>query len=84
MLHHIYNSNLVILNKLKKEISLNPNELKDLENLPSVFMICFLNGFDEAKELLIESKPYLRELSNNAYISFKEVMRVIRKMKYND
>lgn len=84
MLHHIYNSNLSILNKLKKGVSLNSSELKDLENLPSVFMICFLNGFDEAKELLIESKPYLKTLKNNSYSSFKEVMRVIRKMKYNN
>ena len=84
MLHHIYNSNLSILNKLKKGIALNSNELKDLDSLPSVFMICFLNGFDEAKELLIESKPYLKEFDNNSYTSFKEVMRVIRKMKYNN
>ncbi|MEQ3662486.1 MAG: hypothetical protein ACJAYP_000347 [Flavobacterium sp.] len=84
MLHHIYNSNLSLLKKLKKGLKLNQNELKDLENLPSVFMICFLNGFDEAKELLIESKPYLKEFDNNSYSSFKEVMRVIRKMKYDN
>ena len=84
MLHHIYNSNLATLNKLKKEITLNSSELKDLENLPSVFMICFLNGFEEAKEFLIESKPYLKKIDNNSYSSFKEVMRVIRKMKYNN
>ncbi len=84
LLHHIYNSNLATLNKLKKEITLNSSELKDLENLPSVFMICFLNGFEEAKEFLIESKPYLKKIDNNSYSSFKEVMRVIRKMKYNN
>ena len=84
MLHHIYNSNVAILNKLKKGISLNLNDIKDLENLPYVFMICFLNGFNEAKDLLIESKPYLKEIDQNSYASFKEVMRVIRKMKYND
>ena len=84
MLHHIYNSNVAILNKLKKGISLNLNDIKDIENLPYVFMICFLNGFGEAKDLLIESKPYLKEIDQNSYASFKEVMRVIRKMKYND
>lgn len=84
MLHHIYNSNVAILNKLKKGISLNLNDIKDLENLPYVFMICFLNGFNEAKDLLIESKPYIKEIDQNSYSSFKEVMRVIRKMKYND
>ena len=84
MLHHIYNSNVAILNKLKKGILLNLNDIKDLENLPYVFMICFLNGFNEAKDLLIESKPYIKEIDQNSYSSFKEVMRVIRKMKYND
>jgi len=47
-------------------------------------MICFLNGFNEAKDLIIEAKPYLKEINQNSYTSFKEVMRVIRKMKYND
>ena len=84
MLHHIYNSNLSILKKLKKGNALSLNELKDLENLPSIFMICFLNGFEEAKDLLIESKPYLKKFNHNSYNSFKEVMRVIRKMKYNN
>ena len=83
MLHHIYNSNVSLLNKLKNGTALKPNELKDLENLPSVFMICFLNGFDNAKQLLIESKPFLKTYDNLSYSSFKEVMRVIRKMKYN-
>jgi len=84
MLHHIYNSNVAILNKLKKGVSLNLSDIKDLENLPYVFMICFLNGFNEAKDLIIEAKPYLKEINQNSYTSFKEVMRVIRKMKYND
>jgi hypothetical protein len=46
-------------------------------------MICFLNGFDEAKQKLIEAKPFLKTFENpKAYIHFKEVMRIIRKMKY--
>ena len=65
-------------------VVLNRNEIKDIENLPSVFMICYLNGFEEAKELLIKSKPYLKAFNNNSFASFKEVMRVIRKMRYNN
>jgi hypothetical protein len=84
MLHHIYNSNVSILNKLKKNIVLNSTELRDIISLPSVFMICYLNGFEEAKNHLIELKGFLKELDNHeAYTSFKEVMRVLRKMKYN-
>jgi hypothetical protein len=46
---HIYNSNIALLNKLQKEFHC-PSEHKDLENLPSTFMICYLNGFEEAKQ----------------------------------
>ena len=84
MLHHIYNSNLSLLGKLQKGLLLQPNEFLDLENLPQIMMICYLNGFDDAKQKLIDAKPYLKSLQNPiAYISFKEVMRILRKMKYN-
>uniref|UniRef100_UPI00404A8005 ATP-binding protein n=1 Tax=Flavobacterium sp. TaxID=239 RepID=UPI00404A8005 len=85
MLFHIYNATVSILNKLKKEIVLNKREMDDIENLPSILMICYLNGFEEAKTHLITAKPFLKQLKNKqAYASFKEVMRVLRKMKYND
>jgi intein-encoded DNA endonuclease-like protein len=47
----IYNSNLAVKTK-KKGLTLTAGEPKDLENVPSTFMICYLNGFDEAKEKL--------------------------------
>jgi hypothetical protein len=50
MLYHIYNSNLAVLAKLKKGLLLTVSEHKDLENVPSTLMICYLNGFDDAKE----------------------------------
>ncbi|MEW5677407.1 ATP-binding protein [Flavobacterium enshiense] len=84
MLHHIYNSNLALIQKLQKGIALSGRESKDLENLPSTLMICYLNGFEEAKIKLIEAKPFLKTLDNQtAYIYFKETMRVLRKVKYN-
>ena len=84
MLHHIYNSNLTLLQKLQKGTTLSVREHKDLENLPSTLMICYLNGFEEAKTKLIDAKPFLKALDNQtAYIYFKETMRVLRKVKYN-
>ena len=84
VLHHIYNTNLSLLAKLQKGMELNDREEQDLENLPSTLMICSLNGFEEAKKKLEESKPFLKEYKNpSVYISFKEVMRVLRKLKYN-
>ncbi len=55
MLHHIYNSNLVIIGKLQKGLLLNDYEKRDLENLPHIMMICYLNGFEEAKQKLIDA-----------------------------
>ena len=57
-------------------------EHKDLENLPSTLMICYLNGFDDAKQVLIDAKELLRK-HPKVYASFKDSMRVLRKMKYN-
>lgn len=84
VLFHIYNSNLSLLTKLQKVLELSKREDIDLENLPSTLMICYLNGFDDAKHKLIEAKPLLKQHKNNAvYINFKEVMRVLRKVKYS-
>lgn len=82
MLHHIYNSNLALLQKLDKGMLLSKRELIDLDNLPSTFMICYLNGFEEAKQKLIEAKPLLKPFSE-VYLSFKEALRILRKMKYD-
>ena len=82
VLHHIYNSNKSLLEKMEKGLSLDQRDYKDLENLPSTFMLCFLNGFENAKQRLIDAKLLLKPYPN-AYLSFKEVMRILRKMKYN-
>lgn len=84
MLHHIYNANLAIISKLEKGLQLTESEAKDMINLPSTLMICFLNGFPEAKQRLADAKPYLKDYADpSVYISFKEAMRVLRKMKYD-
>ena len=83
MMFHIYNSNLFLLGKLQKGIELSEREAADLENVPSTLMICYLNGFEDAKQKLIDAKLLLKQCQTpNAYINFKEVMRVLRKMKY--
>jgi hypothetical protein len=81
-LFHVYNSNLSLINKLEKGIELTSNEYRDLENLPSTLMICYLNGFEEAKQKLIDSKLILKPYSD-IYLSFKEALRILRKMKYD-
>lgn len=84
MLFHIYNSNLALLSKMQKGLDLSVSEQRDLENLPSTFMICYLNGFDDAKQKLIDAKPLLKAHPKaTVYLSFKEAMRILRKMKYD-
>jgi hypothetical protein len=60
------------------------NEEKDLLHLPSTLMICSLNGFEEAISLLIAAKSVLKTYSNrDVFVNFKEVMRIVRKLKYS-
>ena len=82
MLFHIYNTNISLLNKLQNKQAISERELRDLENLPSTFMICYLNGFEDAKQKLIDAKLLLKPFTH-VYLSFKESLRVLRKMKYD-
>ena len=85
MLFHIYNSNISLLSKLEKLLPLSDREKKDLLNLPSTFMICYLNEFDNAKQRLIDAKLLLKTFENpTVYVSFKEALRILRKMKYKN
>lgn len=82
-LHHIYNSNNVILEKLSKKIPLNEHEDLDLRNLPATYMICYLNGFHDAKEKLDSAKPYLKSYDKDIYELYKATIRILRKIKYS-
>ncbi|PWH84056.1 AAA family ATPase [Algibacter marinivivus] len=82
-LHHIYNTNNAILDKLKKGLSLTPREALDLKNLPATYLICYLNLFDKALDKLNEAKPYLKAYNKEVYNLYKESMRILRKVKYS-
>lgn len=81
-LYHIYNSNLALLKKINNNHSLTTHDQKDLAQLPYTFMICYLNGFEDAKQNLIDAKATLKQYPL-VYTSFKEALRVLRKMKYD-
>ncbi|MBJ7880914.1 ATP-binding protein [Gelidibacter salicanalis] len=83
VLHHIYNTNNTILEKLKKGLTLNSNEENDLKNLPATYLICYLNLFHDAVDKLNEAKPYLKNYRPEVYESLKESLRVLRKVKYS-
>jgi hypothetical protein len=83
VLHHIYNTNNAILEKLEKGITLANHELIDLENLAASYLICYLNGFEEALPKLEYSKLYIKKYNSELYKSYKETMRILRKVRYN-
>jgi hypothetical protein len=82
-LHHIFNTNNALLRKMGKKMVLNPSEKKDLEHLPDTYLICYLNGFEEAKDHMEAARPLLKEYDESAYRSLKETLRILRKVRYN-
>ncbi len=83
LLHHVYNNNNAILNKILNDIPLNKGETEDLFNLPATYLICYLNGFETALEKLESLRPFLRKFDSKLYHSYKENIRIVRKVKYN-
>ncbi|MDT0642004.1 ATP-binding protein [Zunongwangia sp. F363] len=82
-LYHIYNTNNSLIQRLKQNLPLNKNQQKDLKNLPSTYLLCYLNNFEEAIVKLEEAKPFLKVYNKDVYQSYKESMRILRKVKYN-
>lgn len=83
ILFHIYNSNNALLTKLKNSSTLTKREEKDLLKMPDAYLICYFNDFDAAMEKLEEAKEFLKLHSAKAYQSYKESVRILRKIKYN-
>jgi hypothetical protein len=83
VLHHIYNSNNTMLDKLKKGLILTRNEEQDLMNLPATYLICYLNLFHDAIDKLNDAKPYLKNYNEEVYDNYKESLRILRKVKYS-
>jgi hypothetical protein len=82
-LHHIYNTNNALLEKLKKGLTLTTREELDLKNLPATYLICYLNLFHNALDKLNDAKPYLKAYNNEIYNLYKESLRILRKVKYS-
>jgi hypothetical protein len=82
-LHHILNANNALLQKLEKNLVLKPTENDDLSQLPATYLICYLNGFEEAKDQMEKARPLLKKNNGEVYHSLKESLRILRKVKYN-
>lgn len=82
-LHHIYNSNVSLINKLKNHTALTPHEERDLYNLPTTYLLCYFNGFKDAIDKLEEARELLKNYSGRVYQQYKDSLRILRKVKYN-
>ncbi|MEK9530644.1 MAG: ATP-binding protein [Flavobacteriaceae bacterium] len=82
LLHHLYNANNAILDKLSKGSPLNKREQDDLVNLAPTYMLCSLNGFEAAKEKLQQLSILLKKQDEASYQSLKDTQRILRKIKY--
>ena len=82
-LHHIYNANNALLQKLKNKMEVKPSERLDLRNLPDTYLICYLNGFEEAKDQMEIARPLLKQYDDKLYASLKETLRILRKVRYS-
>jgi len=82
-LYHVLNSNNSLLQKVEKKIALSTSEKLDLEHLPATYLICYLNGFEEAKEQMELARPLLKANNRKVYASLKESLRILRKVRYN-
>jgi len=83
VLHHIYNANNALLDKLIKGLTLTKQDKEDLKNLPPTYLICYLNLFHEAIDKLNEARSYLRSYSEELNTVLKETYRILRKVKYS-
>ena len=83
LLHHIMNSQKTIAERLIAKKSLTTAQNKEVEALSPTLMLCYLNGFEEAKSLLYAIQNPLRDYNSVAYQSHKDSMRILRKIKYH-
>ena len=82
-LYHIFNTNNAILRKLEKNLALKPTDKEDLSHLPATYLICFLNGFEEAKGQMEKARGLLKKTDKEVHHSLKESLRILRKVKYS-
>lgn len=82
-LHHFFNSARTLLGKLQQQVPLTRAERADVDRLPATLLICYLNGFEQARELLSEAREPMRNANPGAYAALKEALRILRKVRYN-
>ena len=83
LLHHVFNNSKFPMKKIQNYGLFTQEERLEIDALPQTLLLCYLNGFLDAKVLLEKIKPFLKGTYANSYTNLKEAQRIIRKVKYN-
>ena len=75
--------NETLINKITKKQELSQKELQSIVDLPTTYLICFLNGRLDALYQLEDAKVMIKSFSEEINRKYKDTLRVIRKIKYN-
>lgn len=82
-LMHLLNNNNVLLEKLKAQKAFTLKEESELFNLCTIYMLCIFNNIPKAINHLEEAKHYLKNRDPVLYQTYKDCLRILRKVKYN-
>lgn len=82
-LEKIYENNNALVIKASSSKALIPAEVRSLKYLADSYLICYLNGFEEAKEEMERARQILKLKYPSINASLKESLRVLRKVKYS-
>lgn len=83
LLHHVFNNSKFLVKKIQNYGLFTQEERLEIDALPQTLLLCYLNGFLDAKVLLEKIKPFLKGTYATSYTNLKEAQRIIRKVKYN-
>ncbi len=83
VLDFLMKKNGLLLEKLNNKSILNDKEVRWLNELPTTYLLCYLNGCLDAIDLLHQSKNLLKEFSKELHQQYKDALRIIRKVRYN-
>ena len=72
-----------LISKITNKIELSQKELQTIVDLPTTYLICFLNGRLDALYQLEDAKVLIKSFSEEINRKYKDTLRVIRKIKYN-
>lgn len=82
-LQELFQANELLLEKVKDNISLSKQEKTALNHLPAIYLICYFNGFQHAKDAMESARPLLKKNHKKAHESLNESLRILRKVRYS-